>query len=413
MSPENRQSTRTASTAPAAETRAVWVSRFDWTEGGAKPANPARLDQIVEDVAGAGFNMILFQVRGVADAYYHSSLEPWAERVSGIALGQAPEPFWDPLTHIVQKAHDAGLQVHAWFNVYPVADGRGQCEVTPDWRLRPMPAFFQLAVEHGVTLNKVNGLQWLDDGTVACASYRYASPASKFYEDHLLAVASELAYHYAIDGLHLDHVRYAARNSSCDPVSLRRYHNLADDQPLPKCVRDQAYSDWQRQLISDMVRRIYEEVTSIIPGMWLSAAVWPVHTKLPDLARFGPHSSGFADYYQDSKAWAQGGYIDALMPMIYPALYNCPDDSFWNQEVWRILVADFEETCHPRFLVPGIGARYCTFDEIANRIDLGRNIGVAGHAFFSYRGLVERNYLRQLAAGPYSTPAKVSVMGWR
>lgn len=386
------------------ELRALWVSRFDWTEQSARPADPTRLDTIVEQAAAAGFNALFFQVRAVADAYYASTLEPWAARVSGRGLGRAPEPFWDPLAYLIGKAHAAGLQVHAWLNVYPVAEGRDRCLENPDWRVEPMPLFYRLAIAHGVTFNKVNGLQWDDRGEVVCASYRYASPASPVFEDHFLAVAADIASRYAVDGLHLDHVRYAARRASCDPVSLRRYHSLPEDAALPPCRLDAAYADWQRELINTTVRRLYQEVT-LPRSLWLSAAVWPVHRRFPELDRFGPSSQGYHDYYQDSKAWAREGYIDALMPMIYPAVYNCPDDSFWNREVWRLLVADFQATAGQRFIVPGIGAGYCTFDEIADRIDMARQLGVAGHALFSYRGLAARGYLAELAAGPYATPA--------
>ena len=48
------------------EFRGVWVTRFDWTLYG-QPANPAKIDEIVQNVSLAGFNAILFQVRGVAD----------------------------------------------------------------------------------------------------------------------------------------------------------------------------------------------------------------------------------------------------------------------------------------------------------------------------------------------------------
>jgi uncharacterized lipoprotein YddW (UPF0748 family) len=106
------------------ELRALWVSRFDWTEEGTRPADRTRLDIIVEQAVKAGFNALLFQVRAMADAYYASTLEPWAARVSGRGLGRPPEPFWDPLAYLIEKAHAAGLQVHAWLNVYPVAAGR-------------------------------------------------------------------------------------------------------------------------------------------------------------------------------------------------------------------------------------------------------------------------------------------------
>ncbi len=64
------------------EVRGIWVTRFDWTNYAS--ADPAQLDAVVDNAAEAGFNVIFFQVRGVADAYYTPGLEPWARRLTGI-----------------------------------------------------------------------------------------------------------------------------------------------------------------------------------------------------------------------------------------------------------------------------------------------------------------------------------------
>lgn len=398
--------------APTFEARGLWISRFDWTVGGGA-ADPAKIDEIVDRSAGAGFNMLFFQVRGIADTYYFSELEPWADRVSGGVLGQVPEPFWDPLAYLIERAHGTGLQVHAYMNVYPLAEGGQQCNLFPPVNISPTPPYYHFLSMHGAEDGKPNVLQWDEKGNVICGSYRYGSPASRALEDHLLRVASELALYYAIDGIHLDHVRYAARQASFDPVSLRRYYNLPDDAPLPSHAIDEAYADWQRQLISDTVRRIYNEVTAPTDNLWLTAAVWPIHRNKPEFNLPAHPRQGYSDYYQDSKAWAQGGYIDALLPMIYPGTYHCPDNSYWTQDIWRTLVADFQAERGDRFILPGIGAGYCTFDEIPGRIDTARSLGAAGHTLFSYRGLLEKGYFDALAAGPYATSAQVPTRPWR
>ncbi len=406
----------------AVEMRGLWVTRFDWTNGVA-PAKPAALTEIVETAARAGFNSLFFQVRAMADVYYPSEWEPWAQRMSGKRLGQPPEPFWDPLETLIEKARAANLQVHAYMNVYPVAEGADQCNTILDPDVVPTPLYHQLIDVHGGTPARPHALQWSNDGQVICGSYRYATPASRFYEEHLVQVATELASNYAIDGLHLDHVRYAGRAGSCDPVSLWRYHGLpAGYSHLPPCTLDAAYADWQRQLIDNTVRRLYNEVALLRPNrsaersrrsLWLTAAVWPIHTKKPSLGLRSPASQGYHDYYQDSKAWIQGGYIDALLPMIYPNIYRCPDNSFWTRDVWRTLVADFQSDGGGRYIVPGIGAGYCTFDEIAHRIDAARDLGVAGHALFSYRSLQQKGYFDALARGPYAAPALPPALPWR
>jgi hypothetical protein len=90
------------------EMRALWVTRFELTSAAAVRA-------IVAHAADANFDAILLQVRGNADAYYRSTVEPWAEGLSG-TLGK--DPGWDPLRVALDAAHGRGLQVHAWFNMF-------------------------------------------------------------------------------------------------------------------------------------------------------------------------------------------------------------------------------------------------------------------------------------------------------
>ena len=259
--------------------RALWVTRFDWTTYGQK-ANSARIDEIVHQAALAGFNVIFFQVRGAADAYYASELEPWAQRVSGKKLGDPPQPFWDPLAYIVERAHAAGIQVHAYLNVYPVAEGGSFCGVEPGADVTPKLLYHLLKAKYGETTGKPNALQWLSNGAVYCSEYQLASPASKLGEDHVLAVVVDLVRRYDIDGIHLDRIRYGARNTSCDPVSLCSYHSRGEVcDPVPACNLSVDYKEWQRQQVNRLVRRLYEEVTPLKPNLLLTAAVWPIYIK--------------------------------------------------------------------------------------------------------------------------------------
>ncbi len=392
---------------PMVELRGLWVNRFDWTSWG-RAADPAKIDEIVQNTADAGFNVIFFQVRGTADAYYASELEPWAWRVSGGELGQAPEPFWDPLAYFVEKAHAAGLQLHAYLNVYPLTDGGIFCDRIPDETVTPTPLYHRLLEAYGDTDGQSNGVIWRKNGNMLCSTYRFSSPASILANDQHIAVGKDLVSRYEIDGIHLDYIRYPELNTSCDPVSRCRFSGLGENCEFPPaCVIDNDYKDWQRERVNASVQRFYDEVIPLANDIWLTAAVWPLHTQSPGMNLPGHPISGYHTYYQDSKGWLAGGYIDAIAPLIFPGSYHCPDDSYWTQTIWETLVADFQADSAGRTIIPGIGSGYCTFDEIATRIDMARQIGAAGHALFSYRGLLRKGYFDDLRWGPYDTPAIV------
>ena len=53
------------------EARALWVSRFEYSDA-------TSIAGIMTDAKSANFNVVYFQVRGVADAMYVSAIEPTA-----------------------------------------------------------------------------------------------------------------------------------------------------------------------------------------------------------------------------------------------------------------------------------------------------------------------------------------------
>lgn len=375
------------------EVRALWVTRFDWTSDEAD-INPAKIDEIVNNAAYAGFNTIYFQVRGEADAFYQSNVEPWSQRLTG-TLGQ--NPGWDPLAYMIDRAHAQGIQVHAYINVYPVWLG---CTPPADGTT-PRHLYYQLRAL-GTSNGKPNHLQWDTGNNVLCGSGHYmrSSPASIAFDDHILNVATDLVTRYDVDGIHLDHIRYGGANSSCDPVSESSYG--------ANCFGSNgqmSYEDWQRTQVNGTVWKFYSEIVPLKEDLWLSAAVWPVYI---DYWGWGS-SQGYHDYYQDSKAWmgayGGGGYIDSISPMIYGS-------SFWTQSVWETLVQDYQNDSNGRYVIPGIHGNYDSFHDIEWRINRARQIGTAGHALFAYGYLLEHAYFDDLRNGPYANPAVVPDIPW-
>jgi len=377
------------------EFRGLWVTRFDWDES----PNSNKIDEIVNNAALAGFNVILFQVRGEADAFYTPGLEPWSRFLSG-TWGQ--NPGWDPLATMIHKAHAKGIQVHAYINTYPVLLSCGDGPST-----NPQHFYDLIKNQHGMKDGKLRGLTWTSGGSVACGDYQRASPASISNDDHMLAVAADILSRYDVDGLHLDHIRYS-RDTSCDPVSLCRYYGQAENcnQTYSCPLASSSYKDWQREQVNGTVNKFYQSVANRNDNLWLSAAVW--HTYV-DYWNWH-YSQGYHDFYQDSKAWLRDGYIDGIMPMMYSSRTN--PNSF-PLDRWKKLTADFQNSSAGRYVIPGIGGwAFLSFSEIEARINYARQIGAIGHAIFSYGDMNYFKYFDDLAAGPYSEPASVPNIPW-
>ena len=107
--------------------RAIWVTRWDYK-------SPRDIAIVMENCKTAGFNTVLFQVRGSGTVMYPSRLEPWADELGG------RDPGFDPLAVACQEGHRRGLSVHAWANVIPgwhgdkpPANPRQLYNARPEW----------------------------------------------------------------------------------------------------------------------------------------------------------------------------------------------------------------------------------------------------------------------------------------
>ncbi|HRU63914.1 MAG TPA: family 10 glycosylhydrolase, partial [Paludibacteraceae bacterium] len=117
---------------PKREMRAAWLAtvwRLDWPSvtvpkatGTNEAARQAAIQQqkneliaIFNKLQGANMNAVFFQVRGMCDAMYQSSYEPWSAYISS---ERGADPGYDPLAFAIEEAHKRGLELHAWLNPY-------------------------------------------------------------------------------------------------------------------------------------------------------------------------------------------------------------------------------------------------------------------------------------------------------
>jgi len=214
------------------------------------------------------------------------------------------------------------------------------------------------------------------------------SPGVERVHTHNLAVFKDIAARYAIDGIHLDRVRYPGRQYSHDPETIAAWQDVVPPVTL---------ENWQRDYLSRWIARYNSEIKAIRPNVTMSAAVWFTYRKTA--AMTFPTSQGYYDYYQDSHRWLTEGSVDAIAPMIYGPTFN--------QDInkWKILADDHLSVQGARQVWLGLGADQANFGLIAERIDYARKQGARGVAIWSAGTLDARGYWDDLKTGPFRTPA--------
>ena len=229
------------------EARGLWVNR--WAFAGDKTQGQKDIAQIMDNAKNAHFNQIYFQVRGTFDAYYDSNYEPWAARLSG-TLGK--DPGWDPLAVAISEAHNRGLELHAWINVFTI------------WASTTAPS------DNEHALVKYPGWVMCDASgqamTTLVDSYIWASPGNSWVRAHNTAVVADIATRYDVDGIHLDRVRYPGTAYSHDAASESAYATAKETRPAL------SFADWEREQVVAQVAEMYAALTDKAPRVALSAA---------------------------------------------------------------------------------------------------------------------------------------------
>ena len=187
---------------PFEEVRALWVVRSTMTSA-------AEVTAMVEQADQAGFNTVLVQVRGRADAFYSSSWEPRGETIT-------EADGFDPLALTIDLAHARGIAVHAWVNTHLVWGGAGPAprdsrhivRAHPEWLAVPRALsveLFDVSPWDPIFVERLRKYAADNSGTVEGV---YTSPSDARVKERVRSVWLDLASRYDLDGIHFDYIRF-------------------------------------------------------------------------------------------------------------------------------------------------------------------------------------------------------------
>ncbi|HEX6214603.1 MAG TPA: family 10 glycosylhydrolase [Vicinamibacterales bacterium] len=358
------------------QTRALWVTRTTL-------ATPESIKQMVAAADGGGFNTVLVQVRGRGDAYYAGSVEPRAPEL-------ASKPSFDPLATVIELAHASGIKVHAWVAVNLVSSSvslpASRDHVVyraPEWLMVPR----DLAAEmKKIDLRSPAYLGRLARWTRAQSARvegLYTSPLHPSAQDHTAAVIGEIAAKYAVDGIHLDYVRFPNDDFDYSPTAMEAFKkaiqaDLTDAERREATAREaldpaaypnlfpERWNDFRRSRLTALVIKIRSAVKAGRPAAVLSAAV------VPDA------QDAFDARLQDWRGWIDQSLLDVIVPMAYTA----------DADIFEKQIAAARAYAGSRPVWAGIGAYQLSSTQTLSRIAAARKLGAAGISLFSYESLV-------------------------
>ena len=339
------------------EFRGVWLSRFDFTRGDTNlEIMKNRISNAMKNIRASKMNVVIFQVRGNADAFYKSDYEPWSKMLTG-NLGQ--DPGWDPLQYAIETAHSLGLEIHAWINTFPIwrANDSLPTESVPRHVLLEHPEWV-VCDRNGNPMQPTEG-------------YISASPGNPEVTQHVKNVVMDIVKKYDIDGIHFDYIRYpeesAEKGYSGDAISMDRFRSKDGN---PKNLK---FEDWQRAQIDNFVSQVFDAVKNEKPYVKVSASV------IGSYSTSNSKWNAFNSVYQNPKAWLENEKIDFIFPMTY-----------MKMELFSKSMEEWATVTSKDLIYPGLAAykaREWGWEEIINEIKYVRENGFSGFVFFAVSSL--------------------------
>ncbi len=363
------------------------VGNIDWPS---KPGLPVEQQQTelraLLDLAKASrLNVVVFQVRTAADAFYESPLEPWSEYLTG-RMGEAPRPRWDPLQFACAEAHGRGLELHAWINPYRA---RYQAAKSPVARSHVSRAHPDWVVPHGRYL-------WTDPG----------NPAA---QDHTLKVVADLVRRYDVDGFHIDDYFYPYPDGGAGDGAVRPFQDQASYGRYRQRGGRLEVGDWRRQNVNEMVERLEDTVHGTKP--WVKFGVSPFGIWRPNHPAGIKGLDQFGVLYADARLWLNRGWADYFAPQLYWPMNRREQDFTALLGWWG------EQNAHRRILVPGLASASVgkdrPVDDVVNQVRTARWRRADGVLFWNASSLrLNKGGIRERLAELFPEPALVPATPW-
>ncbi len=296
----------------------------------------------------------------------------------------------DLLAYLLEKAHEKGIAVHAWMNMFRIAKNLqadmlkmfGPEIINVDSRKRSLRDYkdFRLpSPENQYYLLGTAGY-WLDPGNLNVQNY-------------LLGLIAEVLKKYpALDGIHLDMIRnpyfvpYSpgsrfsqAPSFGYGKASVERFQKKTGLNPFDMTLNSentQKWDDFRRDQVTNFVRKVYKKCRKISPSANVSTAVlcWA--------------DRAYLSAFQDWRRWLEEKIVDSVVVMNYGK-----DTRFVKYLSQQAISASEASTVYI-----GLGAYLLlnTPNKLMQQVKDVRDKGGEGIVFFSYDAMLKNKKLFSL-----------------
>lgn len=267
--------------------KAVWIAYYElseFTKGKSEYEFEQKINDEFSKLSSYGFNTVTVQIRPCADAFYLSEYFPSSVYFNGT---QGGEMLYDPLEIMCSVAQKYKLNIEAWINPYRVSQDDDYTKLSPD----------NFAVKNKKITKAV-------DGKI------YFNPAYDKVTDLIVNGVKEIVENYNISAIHFDDYFYPTQSKNFDKKEYKKYGG------------DLSLTDWRRQNVTNMVKKVYETINSVNKN--IEFGISPASNIENDKNNL----------YADIETWVKNRYVDYICPQVYFGFKNVYQPFMFTVKKW-------------------------------------------------------------------------------
>ena len=267
--------------------KAVWIAYYElseFTKGKSEYEFEQKINDEFSKLSSYGFNTLTVQIRPCADAFYLSKYFPSSVYFNGT---QGGEMLYDPLEIMCSVAQKYKLNIEAWINPYRVSQDDDYTKLSPD----------NFAIKNKRMTKAV-------DGKI------YFNPAYDKVTDLIVNGVKEIVENYNISAIHFDDYFYPTQSKNFDKKEYKKYGG------------DLSLTDWRRQNVTNMVKRVYETIKAVNKN--IEFGISPASNIENDKNNL----------YADIETWVKNRYVDYICPQVYFGFKNVYQPFMFTVKKW-------------------------------------------------------------------------------
>jgi uncharacterized lipoprotein YddW (UPF0748 family) len=201
----------------------------------------------------------------------------------------------DAFALLIQRAHAAGIEVHAWLNILSLGNNQN--------------ALLLEKYGPGILTKNTQKKQKLEDYKID--DQYFLEPGDPRVRENLLAIVQDLLQGYPqLDGIQFDYIRYPDKHPfyGYTEINLQRFRNATGSGKFQE--NNPLWQDWKRRQVTELLELLVKKTRQIRPDIQVSATAC------------APFVRAYYEAFQDWPLWLNSGLIDFVTLMSYSAEYS-------------------------------------------------------------------------------------------